>query len=112
MVLNDENEQAAPRRVRRSIEDLGNSIVGWRKLRGLTQAQLAARVGIDRRTVMRLEKGDGSVSTENLFRILRALGVVDSVTRAVDPHESDLGRLRSDDMLPRRVRTKRFSNDA
>ena len=84
-------------------------IAGWRKLRGLTQAQLADRAGVDRKTVLRLEKGDGGVSTENLLRVLRALGILDELRRALDPYESDVGRLRSDEQLPRRVRSRRLS---
>ncbi len=84
----------------------------WRKLRGLTQAQLADRAGVDRKTVLRLEKGDGGVSTENLLRILRALGILDTLPRALDPYETDLGRLRADEQLPRRVRPRRLTDDA
>jgi transcriptional regulator with XRE-family HTH domain len=78
----------------------------WRKLRGLTQAQLADRAGVSRDTLVRLEGGDGGVSFENLLRILRGLGVLDSVHRALDPYESDIGRLRSEERLPQRVRPR------
>lgn len=99
----------APRTILRALEDIGTVIAGWRKLRGLTQAQLADRAGVDRKTVLRLEKGDGGVSTENLLRVLRALGILDELRRALDPYESDVGRLRSDEQLPRRVRSRRLS---
>lgn len=80
----------------------------WRKLRGLTQAQLAERADVARTTVQRLERGDGGVSTENLLRVLRALGLLDSFPRALDPYESDVGRLRSEENLPRRVRPRQL----
>jgi transcriptional regulator with XRE-family HTH domain len=101
--------RAAPRVILRALDDVGTGIAAWRKLRGLTQAQLADRAGIDRKTVLRLEKGDGGVSTENLLRVLRALGILDELPRALDPYESDVGRLRSDEQLPRRVRPRRLS---
>jgi transcriptional regulator with XRE-family HTH domain len=88
--------------MRRTAESLG----GWRRLRGLTQAQLADRAGVSESTVYRLERGDGGVSVENLLRVLRALGLLDALPRALDPYESDLGRLRADEQLPRRVRPR------
>lgn len=78
----------------------------WRKLRGLTQQQVVKRAGVSHTTVRRLEHGEGGVSVENLLRVLRALGVLDAVPRALDPYESDVGRLRADERLPQRVRSK------
>jgi transcriptional regulator with XRE-family HTH domain len=101
----------APRTILRALDDIGTGVSGWRKLRGLTQAQLADRAGVDRKTVQRLEKGDGGVSMENLLRVLRALGILDELPRALDPYESDIGRLRADQQLPRRVRPTRLSDD-
>jgi transcriptional regulator with XRE-family HTH domain len=93
--------------MRQISEDLG----AWRKLRGLTQAQLADRAGVGRETIGRLESGDGGVSTENLLRIVRALGILDELVRALDPYETDVGRLRSDQQLPQRVRPRRLTTD-
>jgi transcriptional regulator with XRE-family HTH domain len=83
----------------------------WRRLRGLTQAQLADRAGVSRGVVRRLEAGDGGVSVENLARILRALGVVELMVDALDPLNSDVGRLRAGQELPERVRPRRLSED-
>jgi transcriptional regulator with XRE-family HTH domain len=90
----------------RALRGIGADLTVWRKLRGLTQAQLADRAGVARTTVMRLEHGDGSVSLENVLRISRALGLVDAISRALDPYESDVGRLRSEEQLPQRVRPR------
>jgi transcriptional regulator with XRE-family HTH domain len=84
-------------------------VLAWRKLRGLTQAQLADRAGISRPTVRRLETGDGAISLENTLRILRALGILNELPRALDPYETDLGRLRSDEQLPQRVRPRKLT---
>jgi hypothetical protein len=46
------------------------------------------------------------VSVENLLRVLRVLGILDGVPRALDPYRSDIGRLRADEQLPQRVRPK------
>jgi transcriptional regulator with XRE-family HTH domain len=85
---------------------LAEDIAAWRKLRGLTQAQLADRAGIARATLARFEQGDGGIRLDSLLRVLRALGILESLTRALDPYESNIGRLRSDEQLPRRVRTR------
>lgn len=103
------SQRPTPVPVRRAVRQVGDSVAGWRKLRGLTQAQVADRAGISRETVGRLENGDGGVSVENLLRVLRALGVLDSLPRALDPYESDLGRLRADEQLPRRVRPRNLT---
>jgi transcriptional regulator with XRE-family HTH domain len=95
--------------VGRALRSLGEEIVVWRKLRGLTQAQLADRSGVARNTLNRLERGDGGISTENLLRILRGLGILGNLSRALDPYESDVGRLRSDEQLPERVRPRKLN---
>jgi transcriptional regulator with XRE-family HTH domain len=95
--------------VRRALRSLGEEVVTWRKLRGLTQTQLADRSGVSRNTLNRLERGDGGISTENLLRILRGLGILDDLSQALDPYESDIGRLRSDEQLPERVRPRKLN---
>ena len=101
------NKQPLPPNLRRALRVLAEDVATWRKLRGLTQAQLADRSGVSVNTINRLEAGDGGVSTENLLRVLRGLGILESLTRALDPYESDIGRLRSDERLPDRVRPRR-----
>lgn len=98
--------QPLPRPVRRALGHLADDIATWRKLRGLTQAQLADRAGVSRDTLIRVEHGDGGVSTGNMLLILRALGILESLPKALDPYESDVGRLRSDERLPQRVRPR------
>lgn len=93
------------------MRSLAEDIATWRKLRGLTQAQLADRSDVARTTVIRLENGDGGVSTENLLRVLRGLGILDNLSQAVDPYESDVGRLRSEQRLPERVRPRSLKDD-
>jgi transcriptional regulator with XRE-family HTH domain len=82
---------------------IGEQLATWRRLRRLTAAQVADRAGLSRQTVMRLENGDGA-SMESLLRVARALGVLDSLVAALDPYATDVGRLRSEEALPERVR--------
>jgi transcriptional regulator with XRE-family HTH domain len=97
--------------VRRSLRQVAGDLRTWRKLRGLTQAQLADRCDVHRDTIGRLERGDGGVSLENVLRVLRGLGLLETLTRSLDPYESDVGRLRADERLPDRVRPKRLTGD-
>jgi transcriptional regulator with XRE-family HTH domain len=85
---------------------MGEDLATWRRLRRLTAAQVADRAGISRYTVMRLENGEGA-TMENLLRVARALGVLDQLVEAVDPYKTDVGRLRSEEALPQRVRPPR-----
>jgi transcriptional regulator with XRE-family HTH domain len=111
MMRKKTSTQNTPLPVRRAQRTLAENLKTWRKLRGLTQAQLADRADISRGVVQRIEAADGGVSVENLLRILRALGIQDLLAQAVDPFVSDIGRLRSDQELPRRVRPKRLTGD-
>jgi transcriptional regulator with XRE-family HTH domain len=95
-----------PPPVGRALRHVADDLATWRKLRGLTQAQLADRAHVSRDTVVRLEGGEGGVSLENLLRILRALGILDTTVKALDPYETDVGRLRSEELLPKRVRPR------
>lgn len=99
-------KKPSPLQVKRALKTISSSLQAWRKLRGLTQAQLASRAGLNRDTIVRLEKGDGGVSLENLLLVLRALGLQDLLPRVLDPYESDIGRLRADEQLPQRVRPR------
>lgn len=103
--------RATPIPVRRAQRSLADSIATWRKLRGLTQAQLANRADVSRGVIRRIEAADGGVGVENLLRILRGLGIQDLLTEALDPLASDIGRLRSAQELPRRVRPRRLTGD-
>jgi transcriptional regulator with XRE-family HTH domain len=85
---------------------MGEDLATWRRLRRLTAAQVADRAGISRHTVMRLENGEGA-TMENLLRVARALGVLDQLVGAIDPYQTDVGRLRSEEALPQRVRPPR-----
>lgn len=86
---------------------MGSHLATWRRLRGLTAAQVAERAGISRPTLTSLEAGGGGTSLENVLRVARALGVMEEIVGAIDPYESDVGRLRSEEQLPQRVRRRR-----
>lgn len=57
----------------RSAPQLGAALAACRKQRGLTQAELAARTGVDRTTLLALEAGRPQ-SMERLVRFFSELG--------------------------------------
>jgi transcriptional regulator with XRE-family HTH domain len=99
-----------PPAIRRANRQIAEDLKTWRKLRGLTQTQLSDRAGISRTALSRLEHEGGGVSLESFTRVLRALGVLDGLIRALDPYESDVGRLRSGEKLPRRIRPSELTS--
>lgn len=92
--------------VSRALIAIGNDLATWRKLRHLTAAEVADRAGLGESTVLRLEKGAGA-TLENTLRVARALGVLELIHTALDPYETDVGKLRADETLPTRVRHRR-----
>jgi transcriptional regulator with XRE-family HTH domain len=97
-------ERMTPLAVERALRVLGEHVSNWRKLNRLTAAQVAERANVSRETLRAIEQGRGTASTENLLRVLRIIGIMDSVVAAADPYNTDVGRLRMDEILPKRVR--------
>ncbi len=104
MAVDSQQGRVTPLGVTRALRVLGTHVSDWRKLQRLTAAQVAERAGISRDTLRAIEAGKGTASTENLLRVLRVLGILDSVITATDPYQTDVGRLRADEILPKRVR--------
>jgi transcriptional regulator with XRE-family HTH domain len=90
--------------VKAAAVSIGEQFVAWRKLQGLTAVQVSERAGISRNTLRRIEIGDAGVGLDVFLSVARALGVLDAVVTATDPYETDLGRARADEALPKRVR--------
>jgi transcriptional regulator with XRE-family HTH domain len=93
-----------PARTRLGAQRIGANLAAWRKLQGLTAEQVAERAGISRGTLRRLENGETSVGLDVLLNVTRVLGALDRVVESFDPYETDLGRARADEALPKRVR--------
>lgn len=85
-------------------KEIGEMLRTWRKLQRLTLDQVADRAGIARSTLQRVEKGDGGVNFQAVLSTARALGILDGVVNSFDPYETEFGRARADQMLPKRVR--------
>lgn len=93
-----------PAVILRSAREIGLDFAGWRKILGLTAAQVADRADITRDTLRKLEHGDPTVSFHVVLRVARALGLLETVTKALDPLDTDLGRARASQLGRKRVR--------
>ncbi|WP_079003393.1 MULTISPECIES: helix-turn-helix domain-containing protein [Plantibacter] len=96
--------QDHPAAVLRAAREVGLDFAGWRKILGLTAAQVADRADITRDTLRKLEHGDPGVSFHVVLRVARALGVLDTLTHSLDPLDTDLGRARASQLERKRVR--------
>ncbi len=93
-----------PFATQQAAKQMGENLRIWRTLQDLTAEQVAERAGTTRATVGRVERGEPSVGFEVVLNVARALGILDSLVVATDPYETQLGRARADERLPRRVR--------
>ncbi|MBW8059323.1 MAG: helix-turn-helix transcriptional regulator [Solirubrobacterales bacterium] len=80
----------------RRAEALGERLRLARRRRRMSIQDLAARVGVTRHTLARLERGDLSTGLGVLARVLAVLGI-----------EEDLDRIGRDDELGRRLQDVR-----
>ncbi|MCC8402611.1 helix-turn-helix domain-containing protein [Paraburkholderia sp. MMS20-SJTN17] len=59
----------------KTLSQLRPILLGFRKAAGLTQAAMAAHLGVTQQTYAQLEANPAAVSVERLFRVLRVLQV-------------------------------------
>lgn len=100
----DMKERAPDYFAEQATRRLGEHLLTWRKLQGLTQQQVADRAGVSRGAVVRLENGHPGVAVDVLMRVAGAMHITDYLVEAMDPYGTDLGRARADEALPQRVR--------
>ncbi|MBW3085902.1 hypothetical protein KEM60_02113 [Austwickia sp. TVS 96-490-7B] len=91
-------------RIDEQMNVFGEHIRGWRMVLGLTAQQVSERAGITRDTLRKIETGDPGVGFGNIAQVLRALGVLEQAVDAIDPLNSDIGRLRAGHLAKKRVR--------
>jgi transcriptional regulator with XRE-family HTH domain len=71
----------------RTHEALGQAIRTQRMAQGISQAELARRIGVERKWVVRLEKGNHAAEFGNVLKAIEALNldlVVRKAMRATD----------------------------
>ena len=80
----------------RTSEEIGARLRQWRLILGLSQELVAQRSGVGRGSIARLEAGDESVSMSTFLAVAGVLGLIDRLTDAVEPLNTELGRARAD----------------
>lgn len=77
-------------RQQHQAEALGDRIRLARLRRGISQQELAARIGVSRKTMVKLEAGDASIGLAVLLRTLDVLGLADSIDQLAA--QDEIGR--------------------
>jgi len=84
--------------------ELGDKIRRWRMVRGLPAATLADRAGITVSTLRKIENGLGeNVRLGALLSVARALGINRALLDSIEPLNTEIGRLRADQMNRKRA---------
>lgn len=89
----------------RALQALGSRIKDARLRRHFSAETVAARAGITRQTLSKIEAGNGSVTMGNYFQVLAVLGL-DKDMQAV-ARDDVVGRRLQDAELPQRQRAPR-----
>lgn len=80
-----------------------------RRQQRITVELLADRAGLSVPTVRKiLHEGTGSF--ENVLRVARILGLLETIEQATDPLNTPIGRLRANEDTPQRVRTQQWNS--
>jgi ribosome-binding protein aMBF1 (putative translation factor) len=93
------------------VHELGARIAAARKRRRWRTADLAARAGITRETLRRLEQGELGTSLGVCFTVLWALGLHEDVAILASAERDTLGRTMTDARLGTRIRPETLDDD-
>jgi HTH-type transcriptional regulator/antitoxin HipB len=72
----------------KTLSQLRPILKGFRKAAGLTQASMAAQLGVTQQTYAQLEANPAAASMERMFKVLRVLGVEMMLTDGVIADEA------------------------
>jgi len=93
--------------VDRALKALGQSIELARRRRGLSQADLASRMGVSVSTVRRLEDGHHGTALTYLASALQVFGELEKLRLLLDTPTDLIGLTLMDSQLPTRIYSKR-----
>lgn len=96
---------AMPQPVARALRRLGQDISAARRMRRLSQEDLAQRIGTSLSTVRRMEDGYPGTALHTFLRTLHVLGRLDDLAKAMTLENDVLGMELVREQLPQRVRT-------
>lgn len=95
-----------PGPVARALRTLGRDISAARRMRRLSQEELAQRIGTSLSTVRRMEDGYPGTALHTFLRTLQVLGRLDAMVKVLALENDDLGMELMREQLPQRVRSR------
>lgn len=93
--------------VRRALRKLGRDIKDARRRRRIPMAIAAERASISKPTLIRVERGDPSVSIGSYATVLFVLGMGDRLAQLADARNDAVGLQLEEENLPKRIRGAR-----
>jgi transcriptional regulator with XRE-family HTH domain len=95
----------------RALRKLGQDINDARRRRRITIELMAARAGLSKATIAKVEKGDPTASIGAYSTVLFVLGLTDRLNDLADSSHDLIGRHLEDEKLPQRVRLPQKKKD-
>jgi transcriptional regulator with XRE-family HTH domain len=96
-------------KVDRTIAKIGSDISHARRVRKIAAEDFAARIGVSRATLHRLETGDPGVSLNTLAMALQALGRLDALASIADAASDHVTMVQMREQAPRRISRPRIA---
>src|SRR6266542_27805 len=103
----DQTVLTLPIPVTRALRKLGHDIKDARRRRRIPMAIAAQRASISKPTLIRVERGDPTVSIASYATVLFVLGMVDQLGDLVAPKNDPVGLQLEEENLPQRIRGAR-----
>jgi transcriptional regulator with XRE-family HTH domain len=101
------SELTLPIPVKRTLRKLGNDIKDARRRRRIATQLMAERASISRTTLNKIEQGHPGVALGHYAMVLFILGLADRLTDLVDIQYDPVGKILTEEFLPKRIRKTR-----
>jgi transcriptional regulator with XRE-family HTH domain len=98
------NNVSLPLPVTRALRKLGRDIALARRKRGLSTADMAARLFVSRDTLWRLERGDPGVALGTFATAIFILNLHGRLADLASPSRDEIGLSLEEGRLPQRIR--------
>lgn len=99
------SNKSLPVPVKRAVRKLGQDIRDARRRRRIPTTVMAERASISRTTLVKVEKGDPSVSLGIYAKVLFVLGMIERLADLLDPSTDVRGLELEGEELPERIHT-------
>jgi transcriptional regulator with XRE-family HTH domain len=90
--------------VTRALRKLGHDIKDARRRRRIAMAIVAQRASVSKPTLIRVERGDPSVSIGSYATVLFVMGMADRLADLADAKNDPVGLQLEQEKLPKRIR--------